>query len=180
MADGERTAEMKHRSTENGFVFEKEGQTGVNFDWVEYANTGASWLRLSIPYRKDFGPGGEFWIVGYATPIDAQNTRVFFWRCRKVSGWQRNVWRFLYRNHLEKLHWDVLEQDRIILENLAPNARQHEFLYQHDVGLSRLRWLMSHCCRARKSLLQAQQEAWDETLHRPLPKPVLKWSWRIF
>ena len=80
--------------------------------------------------------------MGYATPIDAQNTRVFFWRCRKVSGWQRNVWRFLYRNHLEKLHWDVLEQDRIILENLAPNARQHEFLYQHDVGLSRLRRLM--------------------------------------
>jgi len=142
MADGERTAEMKHRSTKNGFIFEKEGQTGVNFDWVEYGQTGAAWLRLSIPYRKSFGPGGEFWIVGFATPIDEKNTRVFFWRCRKVSGWQRNVWRFLYRNHLEKLHWDVLEQDRIILENLAPNARQHEFLYQHDVGLSRLRRLM--------------------------------------
>lgn len=55
----------------------KEGQTGVNFDWVEYGSTGASWLRLSIPYRKQFGPGGEFWIVGYATPIDANNTRVF-------------------------------------------------------------------------------------------------------
>ncbi|MEP7475543.1 3-phenylpropionate dioxygenase, partial [Acinetobacter baumannii] len=66
----------------------------------------------------------------------------FFWRCRKVSGWQRNVWRFLYRNHLEQLHWDVLEQDRIILENLAPNARAREFLYQHDVGLARLRRLM--------------------------------------
>ncbi len=114
----------------------------MNFDWVEYGSTGASWLRLSIPYRKQFGPGGEFWIVGYATPIDANNTRVFFWRCRKVSGWQRNVWRFLYRNHLEQLHWDVLEQDRIILENLAPNARAREFLYQHDVGLARLRRLM--------------------------------------
>lgn len=44
-----------------------------------------------------------------------------------MSGWQRNVWRFLYRNHLEQLHWDVLEQDRIILENLAPNARAREF-----------------------------------------------------
>ncbi|WP_228270773.1 DHHA1 domain-containing protein, partial [Acinetobacter nosocomialis] len=37
---------------------------------------------------------------------------------------------------------DVLEQDRIILENLAPNARAREFLYQHDVGLARLRRLM--------------------------------------
>ena len=36
----------------------------------------------------------------------------------------------------------MLEQDRIILENLAPNARSKEFLYQHDVGLSRLRRLM--------------------------------------
>ncbi|WP_336721267.1 aromatic ring-hydroxylating dioxygenase subunit alpha [Acinetobacter soli] len=142
MAEGERTAEMKHRNTEHGFIFEKEGQTGVNFDWVEYGQTGTSWLRLSIPYRKEFGPGGVFWIVGFATPIDANNTRVFFWRCRQVSGWQRHVWRFLYRNHLEKLHWDVLEQDRIILENLAPNARSKEFLYQHDVGLSRLRRLM--------------------------------------
>ena len=27
----------------------------MNFDWVEYGSTGASWLRLSIPYRKQFG-----------------------------------------------------------------------------------------------------------------------------
>jgi phenylpropionate dioxygenase-like ring-hydroxylating dioxygenase large terminal subunit len=70
---------------------------------------------------------GCFWIVGFVTPIDANNTRVFFWRCRKVSGWQRNVWRFLYRNHLEKLHWDVLEQDRIILENLHQMRVQKSF-----------------------------------------------------
>ena len=142
MADGDKSAEMRHRTTESGFIFEKVGQSGVNFDWVEYGNSGASWLRLSIPYRKEFGPGGVFWIVGYATPIDEDNTRVFFWRCREVQGWQRHVWHFLYRNHLEKLHWDVLEQDRIILENLAPHARRHENLYQHDIGLSRLRRLM--------------------------------------
>ena len=44
-----------------------------------------------------------------------------------MSGWQRNVWRFLYRNHLEQLHWDVLEQDRIILETLR-QMRVHEIL----------------------------------------------------
>jgi phenylpropionate dioxygenase-like ring-hydroxylating dioxygenase large terminal subunit len=142
MAEGNKRAEMQHQPTKEGFIFAKMGQKGVNFDWVEYAQTGAAWLRLSIPYRKEFGPGGEFWIVGFATPIDENNTRVFFWRCRKVQGWQRQVWRFMYRNYLERLHWNVLEQDRIILENLAPNARQQEFLYQHDVGLSRLRRLM--------------------------------------
>lgn len=164
MAEGERSAEMKHRSTQNGFVFEKEGQTGVNFDWVEYGQTGAAWLRLSIPYRKQFGPGGEFWIVGFATPIDENNTRVFFWRCRKVSGWQKDVWRFLYRNHLEQLHWDVLEQDRIILENLAPNARQHEFLYQHDVGLSRLRRLMKKEAEKQIKKIESLQAAKNDNL----------------
>ena len=162
MADGEKTAEMKHRPTKDGFVFEKEGQTGVNFDWVEYGQRGSAWLRLSIPYRKQFGPGGEFWIVGFATPIDENNTRVFFWRCRKVSGWQRNVWRFLYRNHLEQLHWDVLEQDRIILENLAPNARKHEFLYQHDVGLSRLRRLMKKEAEKQIKKITALRTAQNE------------------
>ncbi len=156
MDQGERSAKMSHRMTEHGFIFEKEGQTGVNFDWTEYGETGCAWLRLSIPYKKQFGPGGVFWIVGFATPIDEHNTRVFFWRCREVTGWQRNTWRFLYRTHLEKLHWDVLEQDRIILENLAPNAREHEFLYQHDIGLSRLRRIFKKA--AEKQFKQIQED----------------------
>jgi len=44
----------------------------------------------------------------------------------------------------------VLEQDRMILENLAPAARDREFLYQHDVGLSRVRNLLRS--RAREQL----------------------------
>jgi hypothetical protein len=59
-----------------------------------------------------------------------------------VSGWQRDAWRFLYRNRLEGLHWAVLEQDRYVLESLAPNARAHEFLYQHDVGMTRVRRML--------------------------------------
>ncbi|MBL1379260.1 aromatic ring-hydroxylating oxygenase subunit alpha [Zobellella iuensis] len=159
MAEGDKSADMRARNTEHGFIFEKTGQSGVNFDWVEFGSSGAFWLRLSIPYRRQFGPGGEFWIVGFATPVDEHHTRVFFWRARKVSGWQRDVWRFLYRNHLEKLHWDVLEQDRVILEQLAPNARDHEFLYQHDVGLSRLRRLMKKTAEQQLAQLAARQEA---------------------
>ena len=67
---------------------------------------------------------------------------VFFWRTRHVQGWQRDAWRFLYRNRLERLHWDVLEQDRVVLESLAPNARDHETLYQHDIGITRVRRLL--------------------------------------
>ncbi|MFC6672180.1 Rieske 2Fe-2S domain-containing protein [Marinobacterium aestuariivivens] len=158
MAEGDRTAEMRARNTEHGFIFEKTGQSGVNFDWVEFGNTGCHWLRLSIPYRKQYGPGGHFYIVGFATPVDRDNCRVFFWRCRKVDGWQRNAWRFLYRTQLEKLHWDVLEQDRLVLEAMAPNARDHEFLYEHDVGLARIRRLLAK--EGRKQLeRQAALEA---------------------
>lgn len=50
-------------------------------------------------------------------PEDNDNCRVFFWRIRRVQGWQRDMWRFMYRNRLEKLHWEVLEQDRVVLES---------------------------------------------------------------
>lgn len=159
MSEGDKSADMEFRKTDTGFIFEKTGQTGVNFDWVEYGDTGGTWLRLSIPYKKEFGPGGVFWIVGFATPIDENNTRVFFWRCRQVEGWQRHTWRFLYRNYLEKLHWDVLEQDRIILEHLAPNAKDHEFLYQHDVGLARLRRIMNKEAKKQLNRLNEIQSA---------------------
>jgi phenylpropionate dioxygenase-like ring-hydroxylating dioxygenase large terminal subunit len=147
MADGEKQAQMRTRKTPSGLVFEKVGQTGVNFDWVEWGESGGFWMRLSIPYRKKYGPGGQFYIVGFATPVDANNTLVFFWRCRKVEGWQRDLWKFMYKNRLEGLHWEVLEQDRLILEDMAPDARGGEFLYQHDTGLVHIRRRMETLAR---------------------------------
>jgi len=160
MADGDRKADMSLQPTETGFLFQKDGQKGVNFDWVEFGESGVQWMRLSIPYQKRFGPGGPFWIIGMAVPESQESCRVFFWRIRQVEGWQRDMWRFFYRNRLEKLHWDVLEQDRIILESMAPAARNHEYLYQHDVGLSRLRRNMQKAAKqqlARLAELAAQE-----------------------
>jgi hypothetical protein len=142
MAEGDKQADMRVRKTESGLVFEKVGQRDVNFDWVELGETGCLWMRLAIPYKKKFGPGGNFGIIGFAVPVDNDNCQVYFWRTRKVQGWQRDAWRFMYRNRLEGLHWAVLEQDRYVLESLAPNARQHEFLYQHDVGMTRVRRML--------------------------------------
>jgi phenylpropionate dioxygenase-like ring-hydroxylating dioxygenase large terminal subunit len=159
MAEGDRQAEMVLQPTQTGFIFEKKGQSGVNFDWVELGTSGACWMRLSIPYKKRFGPGGHFWIVGMVVPEDNDHCRVFFWRIRRVQGWQRDLWRFMYRNRLEKLHWEVLEQDRVVLENLAPDAREHEYLYQHDVGLSRLRRMMQKAAKEQIAQREAQQGA---------------------
>lgn len=153
MAHGDKSAEFRIRATGTGLVFEKVSQQNINFDWVEWAETGAQWMRLSIPYQQKYGPGGPFFIVGFATPVDAAHTQVFFWRCRKVQGWQRHVWRFLYRNRLEGLHWAVLEQDRELMENMAPEARGREFLYQHDVGMARVRKLLE--MKAREQIRES-------------------------
>ncbi len=157
MAQGDKTAMMRIVATPTGFTFEKVGQRDVNFDWVEWGESGAPWMRLAIPYRKDAGPGGNFTIIGFVTPVDERHCRVFFWRCRKVQDWQRDAWRFLYKARLEELHWEVLEQDRVVLEAMADDARDHEFLYQHDTGLSRLRRRLRQLAEAQ--LAEASSEA---------------------
>jgi hypothetical protein len=86
MAEGDSKASFQVRDTDHGFVFEKVGQRGVNFDWTEYGETGAQWMRLEIPYPKTGGPGGNFAIVACVTPISADLCAVFFWRARKVQG----------------------------------------------------------------------------------------------
>jgi hypothetical protein len=153
MADGDISAKFVTRQTDTGFVFEKDGQRDVNFDWTEWADTGVHWMRLEIPYPKTGGPGGSFAIIACATPIDANKTATFFWRCRKVQGWQRDTWHFLYRNRLEARHWTVLEQDRVMMEAMEPDANQRERLYAHDAGLVRLRRVM---LAAAKQELAAQ------------------------
>jgi hypothetical protein len=156
MAEGAMVADFQIRDTPSGFVFEKAGQRDVNFDWTEFGDTGIIWLRLEIPYPKTGGPGGNFHIVGCYTPIAANLAAVVHWRARKVSGWQRDTWRFLYRNRLEARHWQVLEQDRVLLEDCEPDANAREMLYNHDVGLVRARRALRQAARAQ---LQALAEA---------------------
>ena len=152
MSEGDSTAKFGVRVTDIGFIFEKEGQRNVNFDWTEFGDTGTQWMRLEIPYPKTGGPGGNFIIVGMCTPISTSLTAVFFWRIRKLPpGWQRDTWRFLYRNRLEARHWHVLEQDRVVLEQMPFDAKDFENLYQHDLGIVRLR-------RHLRNLAQEQLE----------------------
>jgi len=157
MAWGETKAKMKLTKTETGYYFHKEGQTGLNFDWVEYGNTGCHWMRLAIPYRKNVGPGGDFTIVGFVTPIDEKICQVYFWRIRKVSGWERDLWHFMYKNRVEGLHWDVLEQDRMILEQMPHLARSNENLYQHDSGLARIRFELQKEAKAQVEALRESE-----------------------
>ena len=139
MFQGETQAKFITRDTDKGFFFEKEGQRDVNFDWSEFLDDGALMVRLEIPYPRTGGPGGNFGIVSVITPIDETKSACFFWRFRKVEGWVRDTWRFLYRTKLEPRHWHVLEQDREMLDGVGTGLERHEMLYQHDAGLMRLR-----------------------------------------
>ena len=150
MSEGEISAEFQIRDLPDGFVFEKKGQRDVNFDWTEWREQGnIHTMLLEIPYPRTGGPGGNFSIVGSFVPEEKNVSGVFFWRCRKVQGWMRDTWRFLYKNRLEARHWAVLEQDRVAVEAMEPNANVREFLYQHDMGIVRLR-------RRLKTLAQQQ------------------------
>ncbi|GAB2737473.1 aromatic ring-hydroxylating dioxygenase subunit alpha [Salinifilum aidingensis] len=140
MGTGKRAAEFQVRDTDTGFVFEKTDQRGVNFDWSEWVDHGGfQCVTLDIPYPDTAGPGGPFTIVACVTAINEQQHAGFFWRCREVTGWERDSWRFLYKNRLEERHWQVLEQDREMAEAMPGDAWSRENLYQHDIALVRLR-----------------------------------------
>lgn len=136
---GAKSARFRIRETGHGFFFEKTDQVGVNFDWVEFGRTGVDWVDLEIPYQPYAGPGGAFGIVGMVTPITATESAIFHWRTRAVQGWERDSWRFLYRMTLEARHHEVLEQDRTMLEEMPEDADTGENLYQHDLGVVRIR-----------------------------------------
>jgi phenylpropionate dioxygenase-like ring-hydroxylating dioxygenase large terminal subunit len=155
MSQGATEATFRVRPTPSGFVFEKEGQRDVNFDWSELVSDGSLYVRLEIPYPPSGGPGGNFGIIMYGTPIDAESTACFFWRTRRVADWQRDVWRFLYKDRLELRHWAVLEQDRAMLAGLQPGLERREHLYQHDQGVVQLRALLAKEARAQLVALRA-------------------------
>jgi phenylpropionate dioxygenase-like ring-hydroxylating dioxygenase large terminal subunit len=154
MFAGATEAAFRTRETPTGFFVEKETQRDTNFDWSELVDDGSLYARLEIPYPASGGPGGNFGIISYATPIDERTTAAFFWRTRKVSGWQRDVWRFLYKNRLEARHWAVLEQDRGMLGGCEPGLERYEHLYGHDVGVVNLRRHLMREARAQLTALE--------------------------
>ena len=64
----------------------------------------------------------------------------------------------MYKNRLEGLHWVVLEQDRLVLETMAADARSQEYLYQHDTGLARVRRILEEEAKAQIEALAATRQ----------------------
>lgn len=150
LSDGTREDTVKLTWVENGFNVARVQQQGENFDWAELIlENGAPHCRVNIPYPRAGGPGGMMRVVNFITPVDERTCRIFFWRCRKVQGLEREVWRFLFRTTFEPRHWAVLEQDREMLAAMRDDARNRERLYQHDIGITRLRQMMSKMAKTQ-------------------------------
>jgi phenylpropionate dioxygenase-like ring-hydroxylating dioxygenase large terminal subunit len=138
LAFGSKDDVIEITDTTHGFEVGRRDQRNVNFDWLEYGDTGGYWIRVDVFYPPGAGPGGNLRILCFVTPIDEATSRIHFWRCRKVAGWRRDMWRFLFKTRLEYFAWEIMQQDRNMLEALPPWPAP-ENLYQHDIGVTRLR-----------------------------------------
>ena len=139
---GKKETELKVQDTPHGFTTWRTNQRGVNIDWNEtflYPDN-VFWVRTEIPYPPHIG--GSFRINAHPTPIDKDRTFVWFYRSRQITGWQRDMWRFLYRNRLEARAFEVVDQDRVMLERVSLQARQREMLLQTDIAVARIRRIM--------------------------------------
>lgn len=152
LAYGNKQDRLLIEKTERGFVVRRENQVGVNIDRTElfhYPDNNI-WIQTEIPYPAS-GGGGFFRIGGFVTPIDRHSCIFWVFRSQKSAGWRRDLWRFLYRNRLEQRHLNVLDQDRDMLESLDEDAQDDEQLLQTDVGITRMRRLLSAIAEGQTS-----------------------------
>lgn len=140
---GRQDSILKVEPNAHGFSTVRDNQRGVNIDWheVEFRPGNILWVRTEIPYPPSFG-GGTFRINGHPTPIDDETTFVWFYRSRKISGWQRDLWRFLYLNRLEGHAQKVVAQDKLLLEAISLETRESEKLAQSDIAVGRMRRML--------------------------------------
>lgn len=140
LSRGNQEGDLGYKKTKDGFVVWRKYQEGVNLDRTEvfcYPGSGY-WAMTDVPYPQNEG-GGPVRLFRYPTPIDRENVLVWNYRLRQASGWQRDVWRFLYRNRVYERGITVLEQDRIALATIPVDAREREYLLQLDIGVSHIR-----------------------------------------
>jgi phenylpropionate dioxygenase-like ring-hydroxylating dioxygenase large terminal subunit len=158
LAYGVRQSRIDLTETPHGFVIERDNQRGVNVDRTEMVHRPGQnfWISTEIPYPRSVG-GNSFRIISHLTPIDAHRTYFWVFRLQRSSGWRRDMWRFLYKNCLEKRHFDVVEQDREIMEGIPPETGAREVLIQCDIGLARMRRLLRTQAEAQAQRINAHR-----------------------
>jgi phenylpropionate dioxygenase-like ring-hydroxylating dioxygenase large terminal subunit len=164
LSRGMQEDKIKSTPTAYGLFIERENQKLVNFDYIEMHFP--NWVRLDIPYPRSAGPGGPLHILVFATPVDEENSVFSFVRMRRVKGWKRNLWRFLWWLFLERMAWNVIEQDRTIIESQRGLiARRREHLVQADLGVLHFRRLLNEEVARQKAIYEKPLSQVLQTIH---------------
>lgn len=83
---------------------------------------------------------------------------------RNVSGWEADLFRFMFNTKLEQYNWAIVQEDKTMLEAMPPWLPE-ENLYQHDIGPARVRRHVR--LEARKQLdARGKAQAGEEQVKR--------------
>jgi len=124
--------------TPTGFMVKRKIYEGDNVEIMEFIDNGSFWFRVGFYAPPGCGPGGNWRVFPLATPIDEHHCQMTVWRMRNVSGWEGDLFRFMFNTKLEQYNWAIVQEDKEMLEAMPPwPAREN--LYQHDIGPARLR-----------------------------------------
>lgn len=160
LSGGSRTDQVAVKNTEQGFANVRVNQKRGNIDLLEFVDNKSNYYtRVEIPMPPNAGPGDLMRVIFYVTPVDQSRTQIHAWRLRKVSGWQRDLWHFLFRVRLCNFTNAVLAQDKKALLAMPPWPPV-ENLYQHDLGVARVRKYLRDAAQsqAREFFRDAQPE----------------------
>lgn len=139
LSGGSQTDQVAVQKTEQGFATVRVSQKRGNIDLLEFVDNGSAYYtRVEVPLPPTAGPGDLMRIIFCVTPIDENHTQIHAWRLRQVSGWQRDLWHFLFKVRLRNFTNAVLAQDKMALAAMPPWPPV-ENLYQHDLGVARVR-----------------------------------------
>jgi hypothetical protein len=139
MAYGAKSDEVVIEEFDSGFRITRKLDPTSNIEEIFAHDAGVLWNRVGVFYPPAAGPGGGLLVIATVCPIDAHSSQINFWRLRKVSGWQRDMWRFLFKMRLEQFAWEAIEEDRELMEAMPPWPAPAENFYQHDLGIARAR-----------------------------------------
>ena len=110
----------------------------TSIEQMQFVDDSTIYVRVGIAVPPALGPGGRLRVIATVVPIDARRSQINFWRLRNISGWQADMYRFMFNQKYDPAAWEVLEQDRAAVETM-PAWGGPENLYQHDAGLLRMR-----------------------------------------
>jgi phenylpropionate dioxygenase-like ring-hydroxylating dioxygenase large terminal subunit len=156
---GQVEGELGFERTERGFVVFRKYQQGVNLDRTEvFRYPGSFWAVTDLPFKEHEG-GGTVRLFRYPTPIDRDNCVVYNYRLQNRTSWQRDIWRFLYKNRVGARGAAVLEQDRVALGAIPHGAQDRELLLQLDLGVAAIRRMYREEAERQFEVLSAATSA---------------------